>query len=318
MTNKKISELTLKTSLSADDKIPIYDSVAGDTKAVKYSAIVNLTDIVKLNSIQTLTNKTLTSPVINSPTGIVKGDVGLGNVDNTSDATKNSASATLANKTLTQPTITDFTNATHDHGDADDGGALANNSITTDMITDGDVTTDKIADDAVTDNKLDYPRFWQEIARTTLTVAGDTITVSSIPARTYLRFILKAFASGGTLDSTIIFNADTGANYCGRWDSGGVHASSVNVNSLPIESGTVASAGALFANIEFLNIASYPKVGTFNNVGVATVGAGTAPSNLVGSFEWVNTASQISSITWTNAGTGNFAIGSEIVVLGHD
>lgn len=37
---------------------------------------------------QTLTNKTLTSPVINTPTGIVKGDVGLGNVDNTSDANK--------------------------------------------------------------------------------------------------------------------------------------------------------------------------------------------------------------------------------------
>jgi len=43
---------------------------------------------VSLTGTQTLTNKTLTSPVINSPTGIVKGDVGLGNVDNTSDASK--------------------------------------------------------------------------------------------------------------------------------------------------------------------------------------------------------------------------------------
>jgi hypothetical protein len=49
-------------------------------------------------STNTLTNKTLTSPVINTPTGIVKGDVGLGNVDNTSDATKNSATATITNK----------------------------------------------------------------------------------------------------------------------------------------------------------------------------------------------------------------------------
>ena len=55
---------------------------------------------VTLTGAQTLTNKTLTSPVINSPTGIVKGDVGLGNVDNTSDATKNSATATLTNKTI--------------------------------------------------------------------------------------------------------------------------------------------------------------------------------------------------------------------------
>lgn len=48
----------------------------------------------------TLTNKTLTSPAITTPTGLVKGDVGLGNVDNTSDATKNAASATLTNKTV--------------------------------------------------------------------------------------------------------------------------------------------------------------------------------------------------------------------------
>ena len=31
----------------------------------------------------------------------------------------------LTNKTLTAPTIADFTNANHDHGDADDGGALS-------------------------------------------------------------------------------------------------------------------------------------------------------------------------------------------------
>lgn len=41
-----------------------------------------------------------TSPALVTPTGIVKNDVGLGNVDNTSDATKNSASATLTNKTF--------------------------------------------------------------------------------------------------------------------------------------------------------------------------------------------------------------------------
>lgn len=61
--------------------------------------------LVRRNATETLTNKTLTSPVINTPTGIVKGDVGLGNVDNTSDSTKNSATATLTNKTLTTPVI---------------------------------------------------------------------------------------------------------------------------------------------------------------------------------------------------------------------
>jgi len=42
-----------------------------------------------------------TSPALVTPTGIVKGDVGLGNVDNTSDATKNAAAVALTNKDLT-------------------------------------------------------------------------------------------------------------------------------------------------------------------------------------------------------------------------
>jgi hypothetical protein len=56
--------------------------------------------VITNSQTQTLTNKTLTSPVINSPTGLVKADVGLDNVDNTSDATKNAATATLTNKTI--------------------------------------------------------------------------------------------------------------------------------------------------------------------------------------------------------------------------
>jgi hypothetical protein len=55
---------------------------------------------------------------------LVKGDVGLGNVDNTSDATKDAAATTLTNKTLTTPTIASFVNATHNHTDNPTGGTL--------------------------------------------------------------------------------------------------------------------------------------------------------------------------------------------------
>ena len=54
----------------------------------QFNTAVTDADLVSLAGSETLTNKTLTSPVINTPTGIVKGDVGLGNVDNTSDANK--------------------------------------------------------------------------------------------------------------------------------------------------------------------------------------------------------------------------------------
>lgn len=56
--------------------------------------------LVTTTGTQTLINKTLNSPAITTPTGILKSDVGLGNVDNTSDSTKNSASVTLTNKTI--------------------------------------------------------------------------------------------------------------------------------------------------------------------------------------------------------------------------
>jgi len=50
--------------------------------------------VATLTGTQTLTNKTLTSPVINTPTGITKSDVGLANVDNTTDANKPVSTAT--------------------------------------------------------------------------------------------------------------------------------------------------------------------------------------------------------------------------------
>lgn len=52
---------------------------------------------------------------------------------------------TLTDKTLTAPTIADFTNAAHDHGDADDGGNIPYTSVT------GGPTqyTDELAQDAV-------------------------------------------------------------------------------------------------------------------------------------------------------------------------
>jgi hypothetical protein len=61
-------------------------------------------DLVGTSATQTLTNKSLTAPSITAPTGLVKGDVGLGSVDNTSDATKNAAAVTLTNKSLDDST----------------------------------------------------------------------------------------------------------------------------------------------------------------------------------------------------------------------
>jgi trimeric autotransporter adhesin len=77
--------------------------------ATKIDTITN-TDIVQLTGVQTLTDKTLTSPVINTPTGIVKGDIGLGSVDDTADTAKpvSTAQQTALNlkANLASPTFT--------------------------------------------------------------------------------------------------------------------------------------------------------------------------------------------------------------------
>jgi hypothetical protein len=74
--------------------------ISGVTVSIDTSVTVDKT------TAQTLTNKTLTSPVINTPTGIVASDVGLGNVNNTSNATERAATATLTNKDLSSATNT--------------------------------------------------------------------------------------------------------------------------------------------------------------------------------------------------------------------
>lgn len=65
----------------------------------QFNSAITDADFVTLAGAEELTNKTINSPVINQPTGIVKNDIGLGNVDNTSDADKPIS-------TLTQTAIT--------------------------------------------------------------------------------------------------------------------------------------------------------------------------------------------------------------------
>lgn len=82
------SSATLATASHADthnkleDAIGITSSTDNTSLRFKTSEITGGDTAVGKSATQTLTNKTLTSPVINTPTGITKSDVGLGNVTN--------------------------------------------------------------------------------------------------------------------------------------------------------------------------------------------------------------------------------------------
>lgn len=183
------------------------------------------------------------------------------------------------------------------------------------------LATADIADDAVTAAKINFGGsgagvWWEEIARTTLGSAGDTITVSGIPARKYLKIIMTSIDSSQT-SPAIRFNGDTGSNYAYRVaQDGSADSTSTSQTSLLI--GGSATANGRLITIDAINISSQEKVFVSESVFSGTAGAGTAPTKRIAYGKWANTSDQISSVTFTNAGTGDFGIGSEVVVLGHD
>lgn len=165
--------------------------------------------------------------------------------------------------------------------------------------------------------KNGYPiDWWEEIGRTTLSSAGDTITVSSIPVRKYLRIIVYTVATGGTTDLRLRFNNDSGSNYAHRESSnGGADTTAVSQTSILV-SGTAART--YLYTVDVLNVATQEKYTSGFRVDT-TAGAGNAPNKTEQTAKWANTTDQITRVDILNTGgTGDYAIGSEVVVLGHD
>lgn len=165
--------------------------------------------------------------------------------------------------------------------------------------------------------------WWEELGRTTLGSAGDTITVSSLPSRKYLTVIVSLIATGGTVDSTFRLNGDSGSNYSYTllYNNAATPAISetLTASSVELEVGNVVSGSVVSATLEIVNIAAEVKTVSISSVSIQSAEAvGTRPQWTKGGAKWVNTSNAISSITFTNGGTGDFAIGSEVVVLGHN
>jgi hypothetical protein len=109
-----ISVTASSTNTFSNKSISLGSNTVTSTLAELNTAISDA-DVATLAGTETLTNKTLTSPVINTPTGITKTDVGLANLDNTSDANKPVSTATQTaldlKANLANPTFTGTVNA---------------------------------------------------------------------------------------------------------------------------------------------------------------------------------------------------------------
>lgn len=199
---------------------------------------------------------------------------------------------------------------------------IADSNVTTAKIADSNVTTAKIATDAVTAAKIDWAStgtdggiWWEELGRTTLSGAADTISVTSIPARKYIKVMFYAINSGQISDQ-LRFNNDTGTNYSRRTSANG-GADGTGTGSTATGTTSAVSTPAYY-EYNIINVATQEKLIWGFRIDLGASGSGTAPGRIELGGKWSNTADQITRVDLVNGGTGDYASGSEVIVLGHN
>lgn len=237
-----------------------------DTTAIH--GIADTAVLVTLAGVQTLTGKTLTSPTINTPTGIVKSDVGLANVDNTSDATKNAAIATLTNKTLTTPVITAPTGIVK----ADVGLSLVDNTSDATKNAAAVVLTNKDIDGGTASNtsRITLPK----AAKTTLdalTRKAGTILFDTTSGKPYYddgtNLQLVGSGSGGGVNFVTNSDGSTGTtgyiegSYAAAARPAGAFTASSGVGAFVVSTSTVAPIGTAATSLTFAKSAGVSRQG---------------------------------------------------------
>ena len=181
------------------------------------------------------------------------------------------------------------------------------------------VSGTKVANGTLTDVKMDYPRWYQEIGRTTVASTTDTLSVTGLPARKYLKLLIYLVASG-VVDTTLRFNTDSASNYSftsSIFDGNG-YGTSTSQSGILLEHNPLSNGNIAAYSIEVIpNMATGAKLVMIDSMYTApSATAFPVPTKVWG--QWANTTALISSIQVINAGAGDLGIGSEMIVLGHD
>lgn len=163
-----------------------------------------------------------------------------------------------------------------------------------------------------TGGRIDW---WEELGRATLSGSADIATVN-ITAKKFLKIYFNMVPSG-TVNTEIRFNNDSGSNYAFNFSTSlGAVSASTSQTSMPTETSTTTTQ--TFGVYDVINVSAQEKLIFGTTISQSTAGAGAAPPSgtLIG--KWANTSAQITRVDLVQTSTGDFASGTELIVLGHD
>ena len=155
---------------------------------------------------------------------------------------------------------------------------------------------------------------WERLAHVELSTAGDIIDSGTFTAKKNLKIIYYGISSSG-INGYMRFNQDNGSNYAIRLsDNGGSDGAYATRTMLAHDVGTATTNQ--YAVSEITNISDKEKLVIGHVMNAETAGAGNVPTRRELAGKWVNTSAQITRIQIDNGGSGDFAAGSYITVLG--
>ena len=158
---------------------------------------------------------------------------------------------------------------------------------------------------------------WYKNATNTLLSASDTITVTALTSNTFLLALVDCDATGGAIQNPIRVgngSIDSGSNYALRYSTnGGADGAWGNTTFMGVDNNqSVKSFGVSY----LLNIATQEKLLMKFIIFTNNAGAGYAPNRDEAVGKWANTSVVIDQLQSYNGGAGDYAIGSNVSVLG--
>lgn len=163
---------------------------------------------------------------------------------------------------------------------------------------------------------------WGKAGSTTLTSAGDALTQSTISnSNTYI-YLYHAIPSGELTEYMTMGSGgtkDTGSNYSNRVNTNGASSDSEFFSRANIVNASKSGATKPEFGIGYgVNLASEEKLIMTYHSNVSSAGAGTAPdrNEAVGKHKQVSAV--LDTISFDNTGSGDFAVGSTLCVLGSE